>query len=569
MINQPNESPELPRIGIVIPACDEEPCIGAVLDELLGALDRRKYAVAVGVNGSRDRTAEIARQHGVVVAETDARGYGHGCMAAIAALRREVPSIRAYVFFAADGASDPSDVELLAGAYEAGHEFVLGTRTAMRSNWRAMTLSHVIANFALGMWCSLLSGRWFTDLAPLRLIERTLFEAMGLRELTYGWTMESQIAAATLRARICQLRAHERPRIAGMQKVSGVSWARTFSIGCRIVAAGWRTDLRLARRIQDVPADCAAELLPQSPTGVLKMRSVTSISKSVATPLAVGAAVMMFAACASKPPLPKYASVEAAARQSSEENFAALVPEADVVYFPVESASHGGRSDPAAQLLSALQKTGAPLAIAWDIIDASQQPLLDQLQGAQGAAREEIVGRLELDGTGRAREYCRSVLRAAGSATIRHLAIGSPAPVNAKVLSGEPLNADEQALVPRGFRAPAGEMETFAERLAGTRPASGDIAGLYRAHLFSEQFAAEKIAQHFQGGGGGKLLVFLRKSDLEPGRGVPYFVPQKVQLRQLVFGSDRSPSGTKLLTDLRSPAPRLEVVESAPGAARQ
>ncbi|CAA9261179.1 MAG: hypothetical protein AVDCRST_MAG42-2961 [uncultured Chthoniobacterales bacterium] len=267
MTNQPNDSLELPRIGIVLPACDEESCIAAVLSELLATIDPSKYVIAVGVNGTSDRTAEIARRFPVIVAETDARGYGHGCMAAIAALCRVHPTVGAYIFFAADGASDPSDVALLAAAYEEGNDFVLGSRTAVRSNWAAMTLPHVAANFALGMWCTVLTSRWFTDLGPLRLVERSLFETMGLRELTYGWTIESQIAAACLRARIRQLSVRERPRIAGEQKVSRVSWRRTFAIGCRIMAAGWRTDVRFAQRIPEVPANCAAELVPQSQGG--------------------------------------------------------------------------------------------------------------------------------------------------------------------------------------------------------------------------------------------------------------------------------------------------------------
>ena len=266
MTNRPNESGELPRIGIIIPACDEEPCIGAVLEELLRVLDAGKYTIAVGVNGSSDRTAEVARRFPVVVAETEARGYGHGCMAAIEALRRELPTVAAYVFFAADGASDPRDVRALVAAFERGSDFVLGSRTAMRSNWHAMTLSHVVANFALGMWCTLLTGRWTSDLPPLRLIESRLFDAMQLRELTYGWTIESQIAAARRGASVSQLSARERPRIAGEQKVSGVSWRRTFSIGCRIVAAGWRARTRFASDVRQLPPRCAPELLPQSQT---------------------------------------------------------------------------------------------------------------------------------------------------------------------------------------------------------------------------------------------------------------------------------------------------------------
>ena len=262
--NHPDERREPPRIGIVIPACEEEPCIAAVLDELLAVLEPGEYSIAVGVNGSSDRTAEIARTYPVLVAETETRGYGHGCMAAIEALRREAPTISAYVFFAADGASDPRDVRPLVAAFERGHTFVLGSRTARRSNWHAMTLPHVVANFALGLWCAVLTARWWTDLGPLRLIERQLFDAMRLRELAYGWTIEAQIAAAELGASVCQLSARERPRIAGEQKVSGVSWARTFAIGCRIVAAGWRTQRRFADCPLPIPT--APELVPQTRT---------------------------------------------------------------------------------------------------------------------------------------------------------------------------------------------------------------------------------------------------------------------------------------------------------------
>ena len=59
--------------------------------------------------------------------------------------------------------------------------------------------------------------------------------------MTFGWTIEAQIAAARLGAAICEIPVTERRRIAGRQKVSGVSWRRTFAIGCQIVAAGYRT----------------------------------------------------------------------------------------------------------------------------------------------------------------------------------------------------------------------------------------------------------------------------------------------------------------------------------------
>jgi hypothetical protein len=230
-----------PQIAIIIPACDEAACIAPVLEGFLRVLDPEKFVVAVGVNGSSDDTADIARQHPVLVAETAQCGYGHGCYAAINLTRNLFPSIGAYIFCAGDGATDPSDLHRLVAAFEQGYDLVLGSRTTRLRNWRAMTLRHVIANTGLGLWCGMLSRRCFSDLGPLRLISRNLFEQIAPREMTFGWTIEVQIAAAKLGAVICEVPVTERRRIAGRQKVSGVTWRQTLAIGCKIVAAGYRT----------------------------------------------------------------------------------------------------------------------------------------------------------------------------------------------------------------------------------------------------------------------------------------------------------------------------------------
>lgn len=250
------------RLAVIIPAFNEEECIGPVLDELLGAIDLEKFDVVVGVNSSTDRTAQIAREFPVLVAETGRRGYGHGCQAAIELVNRALPQTQGYIFFAADGASDPRDVAQLADAYAQGYPLVLGTRTKRLRNWPIMTFSHVIANFGLALWCGLLTGRWFTDLGPLRLIDRELFEQLALREMTFGWTIEAQIGAARFGVPSREITVSERRRIAGQQKVSGVTWRRTFSIGCRIVAAGWRARARYSVGL--TAAQPITRLVPQA-----------------------------------------------------------------------------------------------------------------------------------------------------------------------------------------------------------------------------------------------------------------------------------------------------------------
>ena len=228
------------RYAVILPACNEEDCLPLVLDELSACLDPKRFVVAVGVNGSTDQTANIARNRGVVTGETPFRGYGHGCQAAVDALPFHASDVDAYIFFAADGANDPRDIVRLVEAFESNNDFVLGCRTCSLQNCRVMTARHFLANRLLGFWCGILTGRVFADLGPLRLISKALYERMRLREWTFGWTIEAQVLAARLRARIIEVPVTERRRLAGVQKVSGVSWRHTLRIGLAIFVAGWR-----------------------------------------------------------------------------------------------------------------------------------------------------------------------------------------------------------------------------------------------------------------------------------------------------------------------------------------
>jgi glycosyltransferase involved in cell wall biosynthesis len=75
------------RLSIVIPALNEEKGIGPVLRELpLQALGDRGYQTEVLVvdNGSTDRTAQIAREHGATVIMQPIRGYGNAYKAGFA-----------------------------------------------------------------------------------------------------------------------------------------------------------------------------------------------------------------------------------------------------------------------------------------------------------------------------------------------------------------------------------------------------------------------------------------------------------------------------------------------------
>ena len=249
--------------------------------------------------------------------------------------------------------------------------------------------------------------------------------------------------------------------------------------------------------------------------------------------------VAVMAGCVSKPPLPKGASIEHLPQTAGDADFSAVVAGADIIYFPAERAASGARSEPSALILDALRQSGTGFSIAWDLIDAAEQPLLDELQGKGERERDQLIGRLDLVGTGRAREHCREVLRDMRLADVRHLAVRAPAPLVASLRAGT-ISPDEERRISSGFTPPAGGLELYVERMSMARGASqADMAGGYRAHVIAQQFVAARIVDHFRAApAGSKLLVFLRREDLVAGQGVPHYVAQKTPLRQVVLASD-------------------------------
>lgn len=210
------------------------------LEELMRVVPA-EVPIAVGMNACSDETGRIARAHSVLVGETANLGYGHGCLAAIEALEEAGIEVSSYLFLAGDGANRPEDALRLIQHFAESptDRFLIGLREFDLASWLA-GFGRALPNLLLGLWCRLLGGQFFHDLGPLRLIERELFEEISPQELTWGWTIEAQIRAGQLGVPIVSIPVVERERLAGEQKVSGVSLLRSLRIGAAIAAAGWR-----------------------------------------------------------------------------------------------------------------------------------------------------------------------------------------------------------------------------------------------------------------------------------------------------------------------------------------
>lgn len=216
-----------PIVAAVIPALDEEQAIGAVIDGLERGLVRD---VIVGDNGSRDRTAVVARAHGATVVSVPERGYGAACAGALAHLRGDVDVV---VFVDADGSDDPADLPALLRPILADEaDLVIGSRVLGRAEKGALSPQQRAGN-ALATWLvRLIFGHRYTDLGPFRAVRRPLLERIDMRDRRFGWTVEMQVRALRLGARVAEVPVNYRRRAAGRSKIGG-------SLGGSLKAGWW------------------------------------------------------------------------------------------------------------------------------------------------------------------------------------------------------------------------------------------------------------------------------------------------------------------------------------------
>lgn len=222
------------KIGVVIPARDEEAAIGAVVAGLPTFVDY----IIVADNGSRDRTADIARAAGARVVEERQAGYGAACLAGIAAL----PPVDIVVFVDGDN-SDHADemVSLLAPILSGRADLVIGSRALGNVESGAMTPQQKFGNWLATRLIRLGWGVAYTDLGPFRAIRQASLKKLGMADRTYGWTVEMQVRAIEAGLRAVEVPVSYRKRI-GVSKISGTIRGSVLA-GIKIltiIARHWR-----------------------------------------------------------------------------------------------------------------------------------------------------------------------------------------------------------------------------------------------------------------------------------------------------------------------------------------
>ena len=215
--------------AILIPALDEEGPLARVLADLPRAGDTVPLAdglsmklarIVVVDNGSRDRTAQVARDAGAEVVPEPRRGYGQACLAGLAWLAKSPPDV--VVFLDADHSDDPRELPLVLAPIAAGRaQLVIGSRVLGAHEPGAFTPVQAFGNRLSAWLMKLLWGATFTDLGPFRAIGWEVLMRLRMRDRDYGWTVEMQTRALQQGVESTEVAVSYRRRRLGRSKVAG------------------------------------------------------------------------------------------------------------------------------------------------------------------------------------------------------------------------------------------------------------------------------------------------------------------------------------------------------------
>ena len=147
------------------------------------------------------------------------RGYGYACAAGVAAAGTGFDVL---AFMDGDGSDEGSQIGALVEPIERNRaDLVLGSRVLGPAAHSALLPHQRLGNELTTTLIRLLYGQQLTDLPPFKAIRRPALADLGMREMTYGWTVEMIVKCARHGHRIVEVPVTARSRIGGRSKVSG------------------------------------------------------------------------------------------------------------------------------------------------------------------------------------------------------------------------------------------------------------------------------------------------------------------------------------------------------------
>ncbi len=209
---------------LVLPCRDEAPALADLLSRVPDA-----FSVIVVDNGSRDGTADVAREWGARVVAEPTPGYGSAVHAGLVAATHEFVAV-----MDGDGSFDPVDLLPLLDDVRAGRaDIAVGRR---RPTGRGVWPWHArLGNALIVAWLRRTIAMEAHDIAPMRVCRRQAMLDLDLQDRRFGYPVELLQAITRAGWRVAEHDVAYHPRAAGTRsKVSGsvsgtVRTARDFA----------------------------------------------------------------------------------------------------------------------------------------------------------------------------------------------------------------------------------------------------------------------------------------------------------------------------------------------------
>ena len=210
-------------ITVVVPTRDEEGLVGEIVDAV------RPYAneVLVVDGHSRDRTRDIAVEHGARVILDRGKGKGDALRLAFDAAAGDV-----LVFIDADGSHDPKDIPAMVAPILAGQsDMVVGSRGKGGSDELHGTIEQFIRYVGSQLIMLAINYRWNVRLTDsqngFRAIRKDVGKKLGLTSNLTTIEQEMLMKALKQGYRVSEIASHEYERKWGTSKV--VVWKLWFA----------------------------------------------------------------------------------------------------------------------------------------------------------------------------------------------------------------------------------------------------------------------------------------------------------------------------------------------------
>jgi glycosyltransferase involved in cell wall biosynthesis len=219
-------------IDIIIPAYNEEHSIGLVLSEIPRKLVRE---IVVVDNNSTDKTGNVAEKNGATVLKETFQGYGAACLKGIQYLKDKNDRPDLVIFLDGDHSDYPEEIEKLVHPFvNDGMDFVIGSRVKSLREKGSMLPQQLFGNWLATKLIRMLYGVRFYDLGPFRAIRFDKLLDLGMKDKTYGWTVEMQLRAIQKKLKWSEVPVRYRKR-KGVSKISGTI-SGTFKAGYKIIS---------------------------------------------------------------------------------------------------------------------------------------------------------------------------------------------------------------------------------------------------------------------------------------------------------------------------------------------